>query len=148
MVFRRNVGFLGRHLGVRDHVEIDEMDRRQVDGNVKVLVGAQQVSNLFAHTLHQPSGHRHDRARLLGQRNEHVGFNDPTLRVSPADQRFAAGAAVFLEVHYRLVMYDELMLIKGFPQFVAERRPSHCKTDGDGDDGEPDDPSDRSINEG
>lgn len=71
----------------RGEVRKLELDRRDVDGNVDVIG---PLHRCCACLTEHPFADRDDRADVLGDGYEDIGFDRIALRVRPAKQRFIA----------------------------------------------------------
>jgi hypothetical protein len=76
---------------------------------------------LPAGLLEHPAADRHDRAAVLGERNEGVGADPAALRMLPAQQRLDAEHAAAADVELRLVLDLELATVERVQQVLLER---------------------------
>jgi len=63
-----------------------------------------------------------DQTGLFQQRNELQRRHQAQLRALPADQRLDSDDASTLQIHFRLVVQDELVSLQCPPQLVLERQ--------------------------
>ena len=80
-----------------------------------------------AHLCQSAVEHRHrerpDQPGVLGERDEHVGADEPAPRVVPAHERLDAGDETGADRGLRLVVDDELALLERAAQLAGERQP-------------------------
>ena len=70
-----------------------------------------------------PSGQRHDQPGLLGERDELAGSEQSARRVLPANERLEAGDAAQVQVHDRLVVQDQFLVLDRPLELLAAVEP-------------------------
>ena len=74
-----------------------------------------QDQRLPASLLERPLADRHDETRLLRQRDELVGGNQPPLRMLPPDQGLDPDDFLRIDLDLRLILQKQLVPIKCMP---------------------------------
>ncbi|MCY1426143.1 hypothetical protein D9M71_419550 [compost metagenome] len=96
---------------------------RQVHRNVQIGVRAQQLAQLFQHTLQDKVSDLANLPGVFRQRDEQVRAGQGAVRAAPAHQCLGPHAAPAVEFEDRLVEHLQLATAQGILQFRAHRPP-------------------------
>ncbi|MNP12346.1 hypothetical protein D3C76_1045750 [compost metagenome] len=107
----------GHHLAdPRDH----DVAGRQVDRDIQLRIGPQQLPQLLEQALQDKVGHLANLPGVLGHRNEQVGTGQGAVRPAPAQQGLGPDAVAAVEVEDRLIQYLQLASTNGARQFSVQ----------------------------
>ncbi|HET8977689.1 MAG TPA: hypothetical protein VFN87_05985 [Solirubrobacteraceae bacterium] len=112
-----------RHL--RRELAVEQVARREVDRHRHHQALLEPGPDLIESLVDDIQGERADEARLLGDRNERVREDEPSLRVMPAQQRLDALHLARAELRLGLVVKDELAVGQPSTQLGHQRQPAH-----------------------
>ncbi|MNP33722.1 hypothetical protein D3C76_1269810 [compost metagenome] len=100
----------------RDH----DIAGRQVDRDVQLRVGPQQLPQLLKQALQDKVGHLADLPGVLCHRDKQVGTGQGAVRPSPAQQGFGPDAVAAVEVKDRLIEHLQLTSADGSRQLCVK----------------------------
>ncbi|MNK85637.1 hypothetical protein D3C87_1055220 [compost metagenome] len=97
--------------------------RREIDRDVQLRVGTQQLAKLLEQALQDEVRHLANLPGVLRHRNEQVGTGQGAVRPAPAQQCFSPDTVAAIKVEDRLIQHLQLATANRAGQFGVQRLP-------------------------